>query len=60
MAWALTWNVLRNALTFLLAVFVTAKAAGDFEALAFLMALIAYHRLVWFIDAGMWKRNRGI
>lgn len=52
MAWALIWNVILSSITLILAAAVTLKAPTNFEALLFLMALIAYHRLLWFIDSG--------
>lgn len=52
MVWAFIWNIVLNSITLVLAVVVTSKAPTHFEALVFLMALIAYHRLLWFIDSG--------
>lgn len=55
--WAFIWNIVLNIITLVLAAIVTSKANTDFEALVFLMALIAYHRLLWFIDSG-YEDNR--
>lgn len=57
---SLRWNVVSSVVTIGVAVVVAQKAHTDFEILAFVMALIAYHRILWLIEGGFQDlRERG-
>jgi hypothetical protein len=47
MTGAVIWSVFFSVISLVLAVLVTSKAHNDFEVAAFLMALIAYHRIMF-------------